>query len=43
LGLTSPQQIVFAASLASAAALSIATWLISMRMGVKALERMGDA
>jgi len=40
--LTAPQQMLMAGCFASAAAISIATWLISMRSGVRALHQMGD-
>jgi ABC-2 type transport system permease protein len=41
LALSSTQQILIASCFVGVVALSIATWLISMRMGVKALQQMG--
>jgi ABC-2 type transport system permease protein len=40
--LTTSQQILMIACFASAAAISIATWLTSMRSGIRALGAMGD-
>lgn len=40
--LPTPQAIWMVASLAAAVALSIAVWLLSMRSGVRALQRMGE-
>jgi ABC-2 type transport system permease protein len=39
---TTSQQILMTGCFASAAAISIATWLMSMRSGVRALRAMGD-
>jgi hypothetical protein len=36
------QQVLMAASFASAAGLSLFVWLASMRSGVRALEKMGE-
>jgi ABC-2 type transport system permease protein len=41
-GFTAPQQLLMAASFASAIGLSLFVWLASMRSGVRALERMGE-
>jgi hypothetical protein len=38
--LTGPEQILIAACFSAAALLSIATWLMGMRTGVKALQAM---
>ena len=40
--LTTIQEVLMAVSFASAAVLSLATWLVSMRAGVRALQRMGE-
>jgi ABC-2 type transport system permease protein len=40
--LTSMQQVMMTASVSAAVILSVATWLLSMRAGVKALQKMGE-
>jgi ABC-2 type transport system permease protein len=40
--LTTTQEVLMVVSFASAAVLSFATWLVSMRAGVRALQRMGE-
>jgi ABC-2 type transport system permease protein len=40
--LTTIQEVLMVMSFASAAVLSLATWLLSMRAGVRALQRMGE-
>jgi ABC-2 type transport system permease protein len=40
--LTTAQELLMVVSFASAAVLSVTTWLVSMRSGVRALQRMGD-
>jgi SNF family Na+-dependent transporter len=42
LPLTTSQQMLMTGCFASAAAISLATWLTSMRSGVRALQAMGD-
>jgi hypothetical protein len=42
LALTVTQQVMMAGCFAGAVALSIVTWLMSMRIGVKALQEMGS-
>lgn len=43
LPLSGVQQLIIAGSFAAAVLLSMATWLVSMRMGVEALDGMGSA
>jgi len=40
--LTTIQEVLMVMSFASAAVLSLATWILSMRAGVRALQRMGE-
>ena len=40
--LTTAQELLMVVSFASAAVLSVTTWLVSMRSGVRALQRMGE-
>jgi ABC-2 type transport system permease protein len=40
--LTSTQEVLMVLSFASAAVMSAATWILSMRSGVRALQRMGE-
>jgi hypothetical protein len=42
LPVTTSQQILMTGCFASAAAISVATWLTSMRSGVRALRAMGE-
>ena len=40
--LTTLQEVLMVLSFASAGVLSLTTWLLSMRAGVRALQKMGD-